>query len=137
MHDPFINMYSDTVTRPTAAMRQAIAEAECGDDMSGSDPTVNRLEAMVAARVEQHGRLDVLVNNAGIGHSARLHQLALDDWHRVLETTLSSVFYAVRAAVPHMIAAGGGRIINIASVPGWWVTVATAPTTPRRVASST
>jgi len=53
MHDPFINMYSDTVTRPTAAMRQAIAEAECGDDMSGDDPTVNRLEAMVAERLEK------------------------------------------------------------------------------------
>jgi len=48
MTDPFVNMYSDTVTRPSAGMRQAIAEAECGDDMSGSDPTVNRLEAMVA-----------------------------------------------------------------------------------------
>lgn len=76
------------------------------------------VEAMVAATVEQHGRLDVLVNNAGIGHPARLHELALDDWHRVIETTLSSVFYAVRAAVPHMIEAGGGRIINIASVQG-------------------
>ena len=53
MSDPFINMYSDTVTRPTPAMRQAIAEAECGDDMSGDDPTVNRLEAMVAERLEQ------------------------------------------------------------------------------------
>ena len=53
MSDPFINMYSDTVTRPTPAMRQAIAEAECGDDMSGDDPTVNRLEAMVAERLEK------------------------------------------------------------------------------------
>ena len=53
MSDPFINMYSDTVTRPTEAMRRAIAEAECGDDMSGSDPTVNRLEAMVAELLEK------------------------------------------------------------------------------------
>lgn len=43
-----INLYSDTVTQPTAAMRQAIATAEVGDDMNGEDPTVNRLEQMVA-----------------------------------------------------------------------------------------
>ena len=48
MPDQLINMYSDTVTRPTPGMRQAIAEAEVGDDMSGNDPTVNRLEAMMA-----------------------------------------------------------------------------------------
>ena len=43
-----VNLYSDTVTKPTAAMREAIAHAEVGDDMSGEDPTVNRLEAMMA-----------------------------------------------------------------------------------------
>src|SRR5438445_1073815 len=43
-----IDMRSDTVTRPTPGMRRAMAEAEVGDDMSGEDPTVNRLEAMIA-----------------------------------------------------------------------------------------
>src|SRR3954471_9008444 len=43
-----IDMRSDTVTKPTSGMRRAMAEAEVGDDMSGEDPTVNRLEAMVA-----------------------------------------------------------------------------------------
>lgn len=47
MGDHLINMYSDTVTKPTAAMRQAIANADVGDDMSGEDPTVNRLEALM------------------------------------------------------------------------------------------
>lgn len=48
MPDVLINFYSDTVTKPTAAMRDAIARADVGDDMSGEDPTVNRLEALVA-----------------------------------------------------------------------------------------
>ncbi len=48
MPDVLINLYSDTVTKPTAAMREAIARAEVGDDMSGEDPTVNRLEALMA-----------------------------------------------------------------------------------------
>src|SRR4051812_20167003 len=45
---PVIDLRSDTVTKPTASMRQAMANAEVGDDMSGEDPTVNRLEEMVA-----------------------------------------------------------------------------------------
>lgn len=48
MPDVLINLYSDTVTKPTLAMREAIARAEVGDDMSGEDPTVNRLEALMA-----------------------------------------------------------------------------------------
>ena len=48
-----ILLHSDTVTRPTAAMRQAIAQAEVGDDMSGDDPTVNRFEAMIAGMLEK------------------------------------------------------------------------------------
>lgn len=48
MANPFIDMRSDTVTRPTPAMRQAMAQAEVGDDMSGEDPTVNRLETLLA-----------------------------------------------------------------------------------------
>ena len=44
----FIDLRSDTVTRPSLAMRQAMANAEVGDDMLGEDPTVNRLEKMVA-----------------------------------------------------------------------------------------
>lgn len=48
MPDVLINLYSDTATKPSAAMREAIACAEVGDDMSGEDPTVNRLEALMA-----------------------------------------------------------------------------------------
>ena len=51
MANVLINLYSDTVTKPTAAMREAIARAEVGDDMSGEDPTVNRLEALMAERL--------------------------------------------------------------------------------------
>jgi len=48
MPETILDFRSDTVTRPTPAMRDAIATAEVGDDMTGEDPTVNRLEAMVA-----------------------------------------------------------------------------------------
>ena len=48
MPNVLVNLYSDTVTKPTPGMREAIARAEVGDDMSGEDPTVNRLEALMA-----------------------------------------------------------------------------------------
>ena len=51
MPNVLINLYSDTVTKPTVGMREAIARAEVGDDMSGEDPTVNRLEALMAERL--------------------------------------------------------------------------------------
>lgn len=79
-----------------------------------SDPA--SVEAMVAASVAAFGRVDVLVNNAGRGHPGRVHELELDDWRRVTDTTLASVYYGARYAIPHMLRQGGGRIVNIASV---------------------
>ncbi|MDZ7700075.1 MAG: beta-eliminating lyase-related protein [Deltaproteobacteria bacterium] len=55
----FIDLRSDTVTQPTAAMRQAMFEAEVGDDVFGEDPTVNRLEEMAAARTGKAAALFV------------------------------------------------------------------------------
>jgi threonine aldolase len=54
-----IDLRSDTVTKPTPAMRRAMAEAEVGDDVFGEDPTVNRLEAMAAERVGKEAALFV------------------------------------------------------------------------------
>ena len=56
----FIDLRSDTVTLPTPAMRQAMASAEVGDDVMGEDPTVNKLEAMAAARVGKEAGLFVV-----------------------------------------------------------------------------
>ena len=63
------------------------------------------------------GPLRVAVNNAGIpGADATLTEYAIDDWRRVIEVNLNSVFYCLRAQIPAMIAAGGGSIVNMASV---------------------
>lgn len=82
-----------------------------------SDPV--SVEAMTAATVQRFGRLDVLVNNAGVGHPGRLHEVNVEDWRRVIDTTLSSVYHAAKYAIPHLIEAGGGSIVNIASVQGF------------------
>ena len=66
--------------------------------------------------LETHGRIDVLVNNAAVLRTARLHELSEDDWDLVLDVNLKGPFLMTKAAIPPMLAAGGGSIVNIASI---------------------
>ncbi|MEV3969992.1 SDR family oxidoreductase [Streptomyces sp. NPDC050698] len=68
--------------------------------------------------VAEHGRLDVVVNNAGLGGTAELVDMTDDQWSRVLDVTLNGTFRCVRAALRHMRGTGG-VIVNNASVVGW------------------
>ena len=74
------------------------------------------VEALVKETVARFGRLDVLVNNAGINIRKAPHELSLDEWRQVLDTNLTSAFLCSREAYPVMKAAGGGKIINIGSM---------------------
>ena len=67
---------------------------------------------------QRHGRLDFLVNNAGIRLIEPLMEMEVGAWRRTLDVDLTGTFICIRAAVPHMLRAGGGRIVNIASVAG-------------------
>ena len=79
----------------------------------------DHVERIVKAPIERWGRLDIVVNNAGItGRSFPIHELTEDDWNKVIACDLTSVFLVCRAAVRHMLEAGGGRIVNIASIAG-------------------
>lgn len=73
---------------------------------------------MIAAAVAEHGRLDVLVNNAGIQHVAPLEQFPVEKWDAILAINLSSAFHTTRAALPAMRQNKFGRIVNIASAHG-------------------
>ena len=76
-------------------------------------------QAAVAAAVSQFGSLDVLVNNAGIGsNSFQIHEEPVEMWDRTIDVNLKGVFLGTRTAVPAMLAADGGSIINISSQLG-------------------
>jgi NAD(P)-dependent dehydrogenase (short-subunit alcohol dehydrogenase family) len=68
--------------------------------------------------LEAHGRLDVLVNNAGITSDKTVMKMTDEDWYRVIAVNLSGAFFMSQAALPHMIERGSGRIINISSIIG-------------------
>jgi NAD(P)-dependent dehydrogenase (short-subunit alcohol dehydrogenase family) len=68
--------------------------------------------------IDQHGRLDVLVNNAGITADKSMLKMPQDDWYKVLAVNLSGAFFMSQAALHHMLDRGTGRIVNISSIVG-------------------
>lgn len=76
------------------------------------------IEQLIKDCVSSLGSIDVLVNNAGIQFTERLENFPEQKWEDIISINLSSVFYTMRYALPHMTAGGWGRVINIASVHG-------------------
>lgn len=115
-------MISDHHDRRLGETRDALAELGLGRVESVvCDVTASaQVDAMIAATAARFGRLDVLVNNAGLGGQAPVIDMTDEEWDRVLEVTLTSVMRATRAALRYFREAGhGGAIINNASVLGW------------------
>jgi NAD(P)-dependent dehydrogenase (short-subunit alcohol dehydrogenase family) len=100
-----------TAAEAAGSNRRAIAiEADCGD--------VASIDRMVAQTVAELGRLDVIVNNAGVTRYAAIMDLTEADWDRIHRVNAKGVFFCLQRAAREMIKIGGGRIINIASIAG-------------------
>jgi 3-hydroxybutyrate dehydrogenase len=95
--------------------------ADCGVKVSYSPADMTKAEAiteMIETTLAEHGRLDVLVNNAGVQYIAPLDQFPAEKWDAILSINLSSAFHTMRLALPAMRKNKFGRIINIASAHG-------------------
>ena len=79
---------------------------------------LDEVESLTELAIERFGQLDVVFNNAGIGAYGRTPDLDPEVWHRTIAVDLDSVFFGCRAAIPHLKEAGGGSIINTASISG-------------------
>ena len=113
-----VNSFTDTPAD------HAIAETIAGDhgvraiyvkaDMAKGEDC----RSLVAQAVETFGSVDILVNNAGIQHVAPVEEFPPEKWDAIIATNLTSAFHTAAVAIPHMKAAGFGRIVNIASAHG-------------------
>jgi 3-hydroxybutyrate dehydrogenase len=100
--------------RKELAATHGVRVAYSGADMS--KPA--EVEKMVATATAEFGRVDVLVNNAGIQHTAPVHEFPPERWDAIIAINLSAAFHAIRAVLPQMYRRNWGRIINVASSHG-------------------
>jgi 3-oxoacyl-[acyl-carrier protein] reductase len=113
---------SDQHHRRLAATREELAQAH-GDRVWSQPCDVTdeaQVQALIEAAAARFGRIDVLVNNAGLGGTASVLDMIDEQWLRVLDVTLTGTFRCTRAALRQMVAQGhGGAVVNNASVLGW------------------
>ena len=96
-------------------------------ELTGSEPLAvvcdvtdeSAVQGLFDATIDAHGRIDVLVNNAGLGGTANVAEMTDQQWSNVLDVTLTGTFRCTRAALTRMIPQGSGVIVNNASVVGW------------------
>ena len=86
--------------------------------MSPTSPIRAQVQALVDTAVEQYGRVDVMLNNAGVMPHSPLERRKIDDWNRTIDINIKGVLYGIAAALPHMQRQKAGHIINVSSVAG-------------------
>jgi 3-hydroxybutyrate dehydrogenase len=94
--------------------RHGVRTIHHGADMTRPE----EIEDLIVTATRELGRVDVLVNNAGIQHVAKVQDFPAEKWEAIIAINLSAAFYATKAALPQMLKRGWGRIINIASAHG-------------------
>jgi len=120
--DPLVSLEgrseTDLLVEPTTADRIVAAGGSAeASAASVTDPA--QIDRLLADLVDEHGRLDVLVNVAGITRPTSLTTGSDEDWRAVLEVHLDGYLHVLRAALGHMAAAGTGRILGVTSGAGW------------------
>ena len=78
----------------------------------------DQVKALVDAAVQTYGRIDVMINNAGLMPLSPIERLRIDEWDRMIDVNIKGVLYGIAAALPHMKQQKAGHIINVSSVAG-------------------
>jgi len=116
--DVVLNGFGDAAeiekTRAGLALAHGVKALYDGADLSRGDA----VRGLVENTVKQLGRIDIIVNNAGIQHTSLIEDFPAERWDAIIALNLSAVFHGTAAALPHMKKQGWGRIINIASAHG-------------------
>jgi len=111
---------SSTAENGTQLLRdEAAARSLTLTAMEADVSVAGDVERVVNATLERFGRIDALVNNAAIGPLGTILDHTEELWDRVIEVNVKGTFLCCKAVLPHMIAAGGGSIVNIGSGAGW------------------
>lgn len=76
------------------------------------------LSAVFNQIIEKHGKIDILINNAGLGYFGHCDELPIEQWHEMFDTNVTGLFYATKLALPSMKKQGAGHIVNISSIAG-------------------
>ena len=105
-------------SRDAEAAKRFVDEHPGSSAHQGNIGSVDDCERVISEVLGQHGRLDVLVNNAGITADRTVRKMSPEEWDRVVHVNLSGAFYLSRAILQHMLDRGSGRIINISSIIG-------------------
>ena len=106
---------------PAEELASKISEAEGrgeGTAVQADIADADEAKRLIDGTVEQFGRIDILINNAGINIDRTLRKLSLEEWYKVLQVDLNGCFHTVHAALPYMIEQAFGRIVNMSSFVG-------------------
>ena len=106
--------------------------ARVADEVRGVSVTADvadyeAVRAAVDDAARALGRITLLFNNAGTGSMSKVHDYPVDEWQRVVRTNLDGAFHVLKATVPHLLAAGDGRVVNTASISGLRPSAGEAP----------
>ncbi len=110
--------YSKGLEHAEEFIESLARDGHTGSVVQGNVGSADDCRRAIEQVLDRHGRLDILINNAGITIDKTILKLTDDDWHRVLDVNLSGAFFMSQAALPHMIERGSGRIVNISSIIG-------------------
>ena len=102
--------------KSAAAVAELVAQGATASAFAVDVKDEAQVNDMVAETIRRHGRLDILINNAGMSIRKQPQDYTLAEWREVIDSNLTSAFLASHAAYPHLKRAGGGKVINIGSM---------------------